>query len=73
MWTEYPTLFMVRALGPEKSCCSNPVPSHIYSVLSQVSFLWDERAYKLDALLFDSVFPGVILNGVAQRPSCRGP
>ena len=73
MWTEYPTHFMVRALGPEKSCCSNPVPSHIYSVLSQVYFLRDERTYKLDCALLYPVSPGVVLNGVTQCPSGRGP
>ena len=73
MWTKYPTLQVVRALGPEIIRCSNPVPSYPFSALSQMYFLRDERAYKLDALLFDSVFPGVILNCVAQRPSSRGP
>ena len=73
MWTKYPTHTVVRALGPEIIRCSNPVPSYPFSALSQVYFLRDERAYKFDVPLLYPVFSGIVLDGVAQRPSSRGP
>ena len=73
MWTKYPTHPVVRALGPEIIRCSNPVPSYPFSALSQVYFLWDERAYKPDTPLLNPILLGIVLDGVAQRPSSRGP
>ena len=73
MWTKYPTHPVVRALGPEIIRCSNPVPSYPFSALSQVFFLRDERTYKLDCALLYPVSPGVVLDGVTQCPSGRGP
>lgn len=64
---------MVRALGPEIIRCSNPVPSYSFSALPQVFFLWDERTYKLDRALLYPVSTGVVLDGVTQYPSGRGP
>ena len=73
MWTKYPTHQVVRALGLEIIRCSNPVPSYPFSALSQVYFLRDERTYKPDCALLYPVFPGVVLDGVTQCPSGRGP
>ncbi|MBR6458275.1 MAG: hypothetical protein IKS71_06725 [Bacteroidales bacterium] len=73
MWTKYPTHQAVRALGPEIIRCSNPVPSYPFSAFPQVYFLRDERAYKPDCALLYPVSPGVVLNGVTQCPSGRGP
>ena len=73
MWTKYPTHPVVRALGPERIRCSNPVPSYPFYSPSQVYFLRDKRAHKADCVLLYSVFPGVELYGITQCPSGRGP
>ena len=73
MRTEYPSHPVVRALGPEILRCSNPVPSYPFSTVSQVYFLRDERTCKSDCALLYPEFPGVALNGITQRPSCRDP
>ena len=73
MWTKYPTLLAVRALGLEIYRCSNPVLSHSYSIVLQKNILWNEWSYDFYRVPLHAIIIRIKLYRITQCPACRGP